>query len=87
MPFKSGESGNRLGRPEGSTNVVTNELRSFILEFLNNNLEGIQTAFDELEPKDKLLFIEKLFKYVIPKQTETNLHTCDAKQITGMVVL
>jgi len=83
MPFKSGESGNSSGRPLGSTNVVTNELRYFIVQFLNKNLEGIQDTFDQLEAKEKLNFIEKLLKHVIPKPMETE----EPFQVTSIEII
>lgn len=86
MPFKSGESGNYKGRPVGSTNHVTNEVREFIANFINAKLETIEADFQTLEPHERLMFIERLFKYILPKQIDAKVHTWDIKQITGMEI-
>ena len=38
----------------------------FINNFLNDNLSTLQTDFDNLVSKERLYFIEKLLKYVVP---------------------
>lgn len=64
--FKSGEG----GRPKGAKNKVTIEVKEFLNNFLQDNLETIQDDFDKLESKDRLLFFEKLLKYVVPTKTD-----------------
>lgn len=83
MPFEPGHSGNKGGRPAGSSNNATAELRAFIQNFINSNIDKIQVDFDDLEPKERLAFIEKLLKYVLPRQTEPIGSTIDLAQITG----
>lgn len=86
MPFKSGESGNKWGRPVGSTNHVTNEVREFIANFIHAKLDTIDADFQTLEPNERLMFIERLLKYILPKQIDAKVHTWDIKQITGMEI-
>lgn len=87
MAYAPGHSGNPAGRPAGTPNNVTAELRQFIQHFIDGNRERIQADFDELDAKDRLAFIEKLLKYVLPRQLDANINTFDLKQITGMQVL
>lgn len=87
MAFTPGQSGNPAGREKGTPNNATAELRQFVNNFINGNLDRIQSDFDELDAKDRLAFIEKLLKYVLPRQLEANVQTFDLKQITGMQVL
>jgi len=63
-----GHTNNPNGRPKGSQNRITKELKSGIMSFLQNNWEGVQSDFDQLEPRDKLTFILKLLEYALPKQ-------------------
>lgn len=87
MAFTPGHSGNPTGRQPGIPNNATADLRQFIQHFIDDNRERIQADFDDLDPKDRLAFIEKLLKYVLPRQLDANLQTFDLKQITGIQVL
>ncbi|MBK8081344.1 MAG: hypothetical protein IPK25_14345 [Saprospiraceae bacterium] len=53
--FKPGEG----GRPKGSKNKVTIEVKEFLNNFLHDNLNTLQSDFDKLDSKDRLYFIEK----------------------------
>lgn len=64
--FKKGTG----GRPKGSPNKTTIEVKEFISKFLTANLENIQTDFDNLDSKERIYFIEKLLKYVIPVKAD-----------------
>ena len=55
------------GRPKGSPNKTTSELREFIQTFIENNIETLQYEFDQLEGSDKFRALEKLLPYVLPK--------------------
>lgn len=57
---------NRKGRPKGSPNKSVEEVRNLVQQFVENNLETLQEDFNQLEPKDRLMFIEKLLKHVLP---------------------
>ncbi|MBW6491307.1 MAG: hypothetical protein K0B15_08975 [Lentimicrobium sp.] len=65
MP-KKGTVNNPNGRPKGSPNKSTDELRSLLQEFINANMETLQADFDKLEPKDRLNYIDRLLKHVLP---------------------
>ena len=70
MPFKKNVSGNPKGKPKGAVNKTTRELREIINEFLSKNLDKIQDDYNQLEPKEKLLFIDKMLKHVLPTKVE-----------------
>ena len=70
MPFEKNVSGNPKGKPKGAVNKTTRELREIINEFLSKNLDKIQDDFDKLEPKEKLLFIDKMLKHILPPKVE-----------------
>lgn len=57
---------NRKGRPKGSPNKTVEEVRAMVQRFVENNLETLQEDFEQLEPKDKLAFFERLLKHVLP---------------------
>jgi hypothetical protein len=67
MKFEKGRSGNPQGRPKGSKGKASEELRELILDFIDRNLPSIQENYDQLDPKEKLTFLEKLFSFALPK--------------------
>ena len=66
MPFEKGQSGNPTGRKKGKPNKTTEEVRGLVQSFIEQNIETLQADFDQLEPKDRLTFIERLLKHVLP---------------------
>ncbi len=58
---------NPNGRPKGTPNKVTNELRVRISNFLEKNFDKVEQDFDELDPYQRVQFYTKLIEYVIPK--------------------
>ena len=75
MPYKKGESGNIFGRPVGTSNKSTNNLRDWITEFIEDNKEKVKEDWLELEPKDRIVLFEKLLKYSLPTLQATTLNT------------
>ncbi len=65
MP-KPGTVNNPKGRPKGSKNRATTDLRLFIKDFLEHNVDTLEKDFKKLSPKDRLNLLEKLLKYAIP---------------------
>lgn len=66
MGLQKGKTNNPNGRKKGIPNKTTVELKEAIVCIVSNNIDKLQADINSLEPKERLLFIEKLFKYVIP---------------------
>ena len=62
---------NNSGRPKGSVNKSSNEIRDTFQNLLNNNLEKIQDDLNELEPKDRIQMLLSLANYILPKLRST----------------
>ena len=54
------------GRKAGTANRSTDELRTLLQSFIDTNMETLQADYDSLESKDRLNFIERLLKHVLP---------------------
>lgn len=54
------------GRRRGTPNKSTEQLRQFFQCFLENNLETLQADFDRLTPRERLNFIDRVARIVLP---------------------
>lgn len=62
-----GQTGNPNGRPKGTPNRITADLREFIGLLLCSNLKQFKADFEHLEGKDRLIIMERLLSYALPK--------------------
>ena len=81
MPFIKGTSGNKAGKPKGTVNKTTTDLRQWINNFIEGQREQIQSDWKKLEPKDRIILFEKLLKYSLPTLQATSL-TTDFEKLT-----
>lgn len=58
------------GRVAGTPNKITGTLRDFVAILIDSNREQMEADLASLEPKERLLILEKLMQYVLPKQRE-----------------
>jgi uncharacterized protein DUF5681 len=77
MPFEQGESGNPAGRPKGSQNKATKELREKICQFLLDNFARVQEEFNNLEGKDKVKFYCDLLPFGLARIKPSDDNTLD----------
>jgi hypothetical protein len=57
---------NRKGRERGKPNKTTEQLRTMLHNFISDNIETLQNDFEKLKPAERLSFIERLLKHVLP---------------------
>ena len=67
MPQPKGSTGNPHGRPAGTPNKLTKELRTVLKNFIFQELEALPAKLDELDTKDRIEIIIKIMPYVVPK--------------------
>ena len=76
MPFTKNDLRiNRGGRPVGSKNNATTEIRKKYLELIVNNMEQLQEDLKTLKASERVKAIIDLSKFVLPtlKATEMSL--------------
>jgi hypothetical protein len=66
MGLRKGQTNNPAGRPRGKPNKTTDELRALVQQFIEDNIETLQTDFDKLDPAQRITFIDRLLKHVLP---------------------
>jgi hypothetical protein len=75
-----GQTGNPNGRPKGSPNKVTADLRQLLTGFVKDNYEQFTKNFDSLTPEQYCTLYLKLLMLLVPKPEE-------GKEITGGYVV
>lgn len=56
------------GRKAGTPNKSTTELREWVKKLVQSNMAQVKRDLKELEPKERLDVIERLMRYVLPRQ-------------------
>lgn len=67
MPFEKGQSGNETGRPKGSQNKETKQLREFLAHVLDDNRDKFKKELNKLKGRDYINAISNLMEYCTPK--------------------
>lgn len=71
--FKKGQSGNKAGRPRGSRNAVTQEIREAFAEIVHGNIDRIHNDIKHMSGRDRVKFIIEFAKFVVPTLKATEL--------------
>lgn len=56
------------GRAKGVPNKITGDLRTFLSKVVDDNREQIVKDLECLQPRERLLILERFMNYIIPKQ-------------------
>jgi hypothetical protein len=83
MPFRPGQSGNPAGKPKGIKSKTSEEIRGMFQTFLEQNIENLQADYDQLESKERLSFIEKIARLILPPAL--NLENLSESQLDQLI--
>jgi hypothetical protein len=77
----------KIGRPLGSPNKVTSQVRNLLSSWLETELANIGDLYSKLSHKEKARFITNILPFVIPKmkEVEVSLTSIPEDQIELMI--
>ena len=55
------------GRPTGTPNLISSNVKKIIAEIVENNLQTLQAELDQMKPTDKAKIIISLLEHISPK--------------------
>jgi len=70
------------GRPKGSVNKSSNEIRETFQLLLENNIEKIQEDINGLTPKERVKLLLDMAQFVVPKLRSIDLQTDEEEIVT-----
>ena len=72
MPFEKGHN-QSTGRPKGSTNIISKEIRELSAMLLQGELENFKEKLPNLKDADYIKAIAMLMKHVLPAQRQVEV--------------
>ena len=82
-----GNTNNPNGRPKGSPNKATAEIRERLLNAIQTEMKDVGITLQQLKkdnPAQYLSLLEKFMAYIVPKKRDI---TSDDKPITGITIV
>lgn len=73
------------GRPKGTSNKTTKDVKNYIIKFLNDKAFELPSIWNSLEDKDRATLYLHLARLVMPKPTENDLQNNEEKEAARIV--
>ena len=70
-----GQTNNPNGRPKGSANVITKEVRATLKAIIAGELERLPETLETLDASKRLDVVLKLIPYVLPRVDSINMNS------------
>ena len=64
--YVKGQSGNPKGKKKGTRNRTTEQVRQLLQAFIEGKIDELETIWQDLDPWQKLQFIDRLLKHTLP---------------------
>lgn len=66
--MEKGHTNNPNGRPKGSPNKVTSELKERLKELIEGHFDQIEADLKTIDPEARIKLLFSILPYIIPKQ-------------------
>ena len=73
--MSKGQTNNPNGRPKGSANVITKEVRATLKAIIAGELESLPETLEKLDASKRLDVLLKLIPYVLPRVEPVCMNT------------
>lgn len=75
MPKNIFDKGNKYGkgRPKGSPNKTTKEMKELLQAVLSNRLDQLEIDLDKMSPGTRWTILDKLTKYIMPALSKSDI--------------
>lgn len=67
--MRKGQTNNPNGRPKGTPNKVTSELKTWVQQLIDGNRKQLEKDLKNLDPVERWKIIEKLMCYTLPRMS------------------
>lgn len=65
-----GQTNNPHGRPRGSKNKITTEIKNTLARFMKKDIKKLHEDWAKLNPYQRTIMREKLLNYILPKVSD-----------------
>lgn len=81
--WKKGTSGNPYGRPVGSRNKTSEQIRQYIKEIISGEMDNLNNDLTNMNDFQRWLIIDKLARYFMPTLSKAEI---DQKNTTPIKI-
>ncbi|MGB4013647.1 MAG: DUF5681 domain-containing protein [Bacteroidales bacterium] len=89
MAFVKGQSGNPAGRPKGSKNKVTKDVKEWLLELFYNHASTLDIDLKAMTPRERWDVITKILPFIVPRlqamQAKIDLNNLSDDQLKTII--
>jgi len=81
-----GKTNNPEGKPKGTPNKITGEMREFLKKILEKELGNLPHLLNKLSPEKKAEIIVRLLPFVLPKINDINIEMPEQKELKIKII-